>query len=75
MNYLDRSLGSLASGDWRYLHHYYGPNLQRLREVKAAVDPANVFVRPQGIPPAGMQPPQQQCTCKLKTARNRMRAQ
>ena len=56
VNYLDPSLGSLASGDWRYLAHYYGNNLERLREVKAKMDPNMVFNRPQGIPPAGMQP-------------------
>ena len=36
--------------DWQ--HAYYGSNLDRLRRIKAAYDPTNLFHFPQSIPPA-----------------------
>jgi len=33
-----------------YLERYYGANLGRLREIKRAVDPRNIFYHPQSIP-------------------------
>jgi FAD/FMN-containing dehydrogenase len=44
-NFVDPSLT-----DWQQA--YYGANLPRLRQVKAAVDPLRVFRFHQGIPPA-----------------------
>jgi FAD/FMN-containing dehydrogenase len=44
-NFPDPSLA-----DW--LDAYYGSNLTRLRQVKAAVDPTRLFRYPQSIPPA-----------------------
>ncbi len=43
VNYVDHNIAD-------YLDAYYGPNLQRLVQVKAAVDPDNVFNFPQSIP-------------------------
>jgi FAD/FMN-containing dehydrogenase len=44
-NFVDPSLNN-----WQQA--YYGSNLERLRQVKAQVDPHRVFRFPQGIPPA-----------------------
>lgn len=38
------------SSDWQ--QEYYGANAERLRQVKAAYDPANVFSFEQSVPPA-----------------------
>jgi FAD/FMN-containing dehydrogenase len=45
VNYPDLELA-----DWQ--HAYWGANLPRLRTVKRAVDPANLFTHAQGVPPA-----------------------
>ncbi|KAF9165463.1 hypothetical protein DFQ26_009916 [Actinomortierella ambigua] len=42
-NYIDRDLP-------KSLHAYYGKNLPRLRQIKKAIDPGNVFTFPQAIP-------------------------
>lgn len=39
------------ASDWE--REYYGSNCERLREVKAKYDPANVFSFEQSVPPAG----------------------
>ncbi|KAH8706325.1 hypothetical protein BGZ61DRAFT_531529 [Ilyonectria robusta] len=58
--------GSMAAGEWgmyaNYLDTeldsetaqklYWGDNLPRLRQIKAAVDPGDVFWNPQGVRPA-----------------------
>lgn len=40
-----------GAADWE--HDYWGPNVDRLRKVKANYDPDNVFSFEQSIPPAG----------------------
>jgi hypothetical protein len=45
VNQMDANLGH------DYLQAYYGPNVNRLRDVKTQVDPTNVFKFPQSIPP------------------------
>ncbi|MGD1170754.1 FAD-binding oxidoreductase [Mycobacterium seoulense] len=39
------------ASDWE--REYYGPNFERLREVKAKYDPSNVFCFEQSVPPPG----------------------
>ena len=41
---------NVAAADWQ--DQYYGSNADRLRRVKAAYDPLNVFTFEQGVPPA-----------------------
>lgn len=42
-NYIERDLPD-------YLHAYYGSSLSRLKQIKKAIDPKNVFTFPQAIP-------------------------
>ena len=45
VNYCDVELAN-------YQDAYWGSNLARLKQIKAAVDPDNVFHHPQSVPPA-----------------------
>lgn len=46
INYIDAAVPD-------YLRYYYGPNAERLMEVKQQYDPDNVFRFAQSVPPAG----------------------
>jgi FAD/FMN-containing dehydrogenase len=41
---------NVGAADWQA--QYYGPNVRRLRQVKATYDPLNVFTFEQSVPPA-----------------------
>jgi hypothetical protein len=45
----DVNVPNAPSSDWE--HEYYGPNVERLRQVKAKYDPENVFSFEQSVPP------------------------
>lgn len=47
INYADSQLSRMAAQE-----HYWGDNLPRLRRIKAALDPDDVFYYPQSIQPA-----------------------
>jgi hypothetical protein len=51
VNFADLNLGSRSSGNLDYLNQYYGQNVARLRDIKSAWDPANLFQFEQSIPP------------------------
>jgi hypothetical protein len=56
VNFADLDLGSRSSGNFDYLSMYYGGNVARLRAVKSAWDPDNLFQFEQSIPPLGAPP-------------------
>jgi hypothetical protein len=56
VNFVDLDLGSRSTGNFDYLGMYYGENVARLRDVKSAWDPNNVFHFEQSIPPRGAPP-------------------
>ncbi len=53
VNFVDLDLGSRSKEDFDYLRAYYGDNVDRLRAVKSAWDPDNLFQFEQSIPPSG----------------------
>ncbi|SEU08633.1 FAD-binding oxidoreductase [Stigmatella erecta] len=56
VNFADLNLGSRSTGNFDYLRLYYGQNVARLRDVKSAWDPANLFQFEQSIPPKDAPP-------------------
>ncbi|WP_224367861.1 FAD-binding oxidoreductase [Hyalangium versicolor] len=56
VNFADLDLGSRSTGNFDYLDMYYGDNAARLRAVKSAWDPDNLFHFEQSIPPQGAPP-------------------
>jgi hypothetical protein len=56
VNFVDLQLGSRSTGNLGYLSMYYGDNVARLRAIKRAWDPTNLFQFEQSIPPEGTPP-------------------